>query len=107
MKQNNNVRQIAIFLLGTALGTTIGLILAALFTPYSGSETRERLKNQSTAWKDRVAAESDDFSQRIRYATDSWVAQMRDIADDLVERGQLSADEARTQINDLLEKVRS
>jgi len=105
MKQDN-VRHIAIFLLGTALGTTIGLILAALFTPYSGSETRERLKTQSTVWKDRLVSEGDDFSLRIRRATDNWVVQMRDIADDLVDRGQLSADEARTQINDLLAKVR-
>ena len=94
------------FLLGTALGTAVGMLLAALYTPYSGEETRERIKNQSAVLKDRVVAESDDFSSRIRSATDAWVAQLQEVADDLVDQGKMTTEEARAQIDALLAKVR-
>jgi gas vesicle protein len=102
----NKHEQAAIFLLGAALGTAIGLILATLFAPYSGQETRQLIKTRSADLKTKVIAESDDFSQRIRAATDDWVAQLREIADDLVAQGRMSADEARAQIDDLLIRMR-
>ena len=102
----HKTEQAAIFLLGAAVGTTVGLIIAALFTPQSGPETRQRIKERGIALRDKVVSERDEFSERIRAATDSWVAQMQTIADELVAQGQLTAGEARTQIDDLLAKVR-
>ena len=101
-----NYAQSAIFLLGTALGATIGLILAAILTPKSGPETRQYLKAQSFAFKNKVVQNSDDISQRIQAATDTWISQLRSAADDLVAQGHLSSEEADAQISEVLSRVR-
>jgi len=105
MIPNKNNTLIA-FLLGTALGTTIGMIITALFSPYSGEETRERIKTQSLALKDRAVMESDEFAARIHGATDEWLSHMQTVADDLVSQGKLTAGDARVQIDTILAKVR-
>jgi len=87
--KQNKYEQTAIFLLGAAVGTTIGLILAILFTPQSGPETRELIKTRGLALKDRVISEKDEFSHQVRAATDAWVAQLQTIADDLFEAWQV------------------
>lgn len=102
----NRYEQASIFLLGAALGTLIGIVVAALCTPYSGEEARKRILEQSVAIKDKALAGGDDFAARIRTVTDDWVAQLRVIADDLVRQGKMSADDARTQIDDLLTRLR-
>jgi gas vesicle protein len=97
----------AIFLFGASMGTVIGLVLAALYKPYSGLEQQTALYSRSQAWQQSVMPETDDVAQRIRQATDTWVAQLRQIADDMVAQGRLSSEEARSQVNELLAKVRS
>lgn len=103
----DKLQQTFVFLAGGILGTAIGLALVTLFTPYSGEETRNRIKTQSGALRNRAIAEGDDFAHRIRHATDNWVSQLRTIADDLVAQGKLTTDEARIQIDELLHKMRS
>jgi len=104
MKQQ--YEQSAIFMLGVAVGTAIGLILTLLFAPHSGEETRQLIKERSDTLKNKVLTDKEQFSQRIQTATDEWVAQLRAVSDDLVAQGRISADDARAQINDLLSKVR-
>ena len=103
MKQR--YEQTAIFMLGAALGTAIGLILALLFAPHSGEKTRQSIKERSVILKDKMLTDKDQFTKRIQIATDEWVAQLRAVSDELVAQGRISADDARTQINDLLNKV--
>ena len=106
MAQKKNNTLIA-FLLGAALGTTIGMIIAALYAPYSGEETRERIKTQSLAMKDRAMMESDEFAARIHGITDDWLSNMQSVADDLVAQGKMTAGDARAQIDSILAKVRN
>ena len=98
-----NYEQTAVFLFGTVIGTSIGLILASLNSAKRIQVTPPTLpaplKNKSLS--------SDDFSQRVQFATDTWVKQMRDIADDLVSQGRLTREEARTQMNELIHKLRA
>ena len=101
MKQQNE--QAATFLLGAA----IGLILALLFAPQSGEDTRQLIKDRSSELKDKALADKDHFTQRIQSATDEWITQLRTVTDDLVAQGRLSADDARAQINGLIAKMRS
>ncbi len=98
--------QTAIFLFGTIIGTSIGMIMAGLFTPQTGSDTRKRLKEQSLAFKFKLAQSSDDISSRIQSATDTWITQLRSAADDMVARGQLSSEEADAQITEVLTRMR-
>lgn len=105
MAQNKNNTLIA-FLLGAALGTSIGMIIAALFSPYSGEETRDMIKTQSLALKDRAVMESDEFASRIHDVTDEWLSNMQTVADDLVSQGKLTAGDARAQLDTILAKVR-
>ncbi len=106
MAQNKNNTLIA-FLLGAALGTTIGMIIAALFSPYSGEETRGRIRTRSLALKDRAVMESDEFAARIHGITDDWLSNLQNVADDLVSQGKMTAGDARAQIDTILAKVRS
>ena len=105
MKQQDE--QVAVFLLGTAIGTIIGLILTLLFAPQSGEDTRQLIKDRSYALKDKAIADKDHFTQRIQSATDEWITQLRAVTDDLVAQGRISADDAHAQINGLVDKMRS
>ncbi len=100
---NRQNEQVVIFLLGAA----IGLILALLFAPQSGEDTRQYIKERSNRLKDKAIADKDHFTQRIQNATDEWITQLRAVTDDLVAQGRLSADDARAQINGLIAKMRS
>lgn len=102
----NRYEQALIFVLGVALGTAVGAIIAVLYAPYSGEETRKRLLEQGVAIKEKALADGDDFAVRIRTVTDDWVGQLRAIADDLVKQGKMSAEDARIQIDDLLTRLR-
>jgi len=104
--QSNKKEQAALFLLGAAVGTAMGLILAMLFSPRSGPETRAWLRAKGSTLKERAVSEGDEFARRIQAATDAWVAQLQTVADELVAQGRLTAEEARAQIDDLLAKVR-
>ena len=97
----------AIFLFGASMGTVIGLLLAALFSPQSILEKQAAQRQENARHAYLAANEKDDVGQRIRAATDTWVSQLRHIADDLVAQGRLSSEEAKRQINELLAKVRS
>lgn len=81
------------FLLGAAIGATVGLIIGLLFAPQSNSDESNDL-------------ESDNFSERIRLATDEWLAKLRATASDMVVKGYISPEEASSQISGLLKKVR-
>ncbi|RME41148.1 MAG: hypothetical protein D6796_16210 [Caldilineae bacterium] len=106
LMQSSKKEQAALFLLGAAFGTALGLMVAVLFSPRSGPETRAWLRTQGSTLKARAVSEGDEFAQRIRAATDAWVSQLQAVADDLVAQGRLTAEEARAQIDDLLAKVR-
>jgi len=94
------------FLFGAAIGAIVSFIVGLLFTPQSGQTTRALLRDRSQALKTTIVNERDSFSERIRRATDEWIAKLRATADDMVAKGYLSPEEANTQINQILEKVR-
>ena len=101
---NNKNEQAAIFLLGTAIGTSIGLILATVFKPRPLSFSHVGLKAE--AYKLPALSSAENFSNRIQNATTHWINQLKAITNDLVASGQMQHDEADKQINEVLLKVR-
>lgn len=91
--------QAAIFLLGTALGTSIGLILATVFKPQPLSFLQDELVTIPPL-------NNNSYSTLIRNVTTEWINQLRAITADLVAAGYMQKDEANKQINELLLKVR-
>jgi gas vesicle protein len=96
--------RIAFLLLGAALGAAIAAVVAILYAPQSGEETREIIAERSRALGGRARSGSDDFMRRVREATDEWAAKLQAAADDLVAQGRMTAAEARTQMDEILSR---
>ena len=99
-------RSMTDFILGAAIGTIISLIIGLLLAPDSGQANRSYLQANSRSLKNKFSDDKDIFSARIRSATDEWLAKLRATASDMVSKGYLTTEEANSQINRLLEKVR-
>ena len=92
------------------LGALIGAGLALLFAPQSGEETQEEIR--ARAQKLRVAAEErmreaqltlEDRLENVREGVESRVELVRDA----VESGRVAAEEARTDLEDKLERSKA
>jgi gas vesicle protein len=92
-------------MLGAALGALAAAIVTILFVPQSGEETRELIAERSRQLGEQARSGGDDFVRRVRVATDEWAAQLQAAADDLVAQGRTTAEEARSQVNQLLSRV--
>lgn len=102
---SRSTERVALFLLGAALGALAAAIVTILFVPQSGEETRELIAERSRQLGEQAHSGGDDFVRRVRAATDEWAAQLQAAADDLVAQGRTTAEEARSQVNQLLSRV--
>jgi gas vesicle protein len=94
-------------MLGAALGALVAAVVAILFVPQSGEETRELIAERSRELGGRARSGGDEFIRRVRTATDEWAGQLQAAADDLVAQGRATAEEARGQVNELLSRMQS
>lgn len=81
MNSENNVNGFGWFLSAFALGTAVGVTVTLLTTPWSGRETRERLKNAALEVKNavgQVPAGIRDAAGRAATGTQAVMAQVRD-----------------------------
>ena len=60
-EQNNSISKLAYFLVGGG----IGAIIALLFAPRSGRETRDLIAQRAAEGKDRLSSASRDVSDRV------------------------------------------
>ena len=60
-EQNNSISKLAYFLVGGG----IGAIIALLFAPRSGRETRDLIAQKAAESKDRLSTASRDVSDRV------------------------------------------
>jgi gas vesicle protein len=96
--------RIAFLLLGAALGAAIAAVVTILYAPQSGEETRELIAERGRELGGRALSGGDDFMRRVREATDEWAAKLQAAADDLVAQGRMTAEEARTQMDEILSR---
>ncbi len=80
MSDNNGASKFAFFLAGLGMGA----ILALLFAPQSGKETREFIGQKAEEGRDHVTARG----RELRRTAEEWVEKGRKNADELVERGK-------------------
>jgi gas vesicle protein len=97
----------AFFLFGAALGALAAAMLALLYAPLSGEETRELLADRGRQLGRRARSGGDEFIRRVRDATDEWAAKLQEAADDLAAEGHMTPDEAHSQADDLISRVQS
>ncbi|UCC88126.1 MAG: YtxH domain-containing protein [Anaerolineales bacterium] len=97
--------RLAFFLLGAALGALVAAVLAILYAPQSGDETRELIVERGRQLGGRARSGGDEFIHRVREATDEWAAKLQAAADDLVAQGRMTAEEARSQVSEMLTRV--
>jgi gas vesicle protein len=97
--------RLAFLLLGTALGALVAALVAILFAPQSGEETRELIATRSRQLGERALGGGDEFIRRVREATDEWAAKLQEAADDLVAQGRMTAKEARSQVDEMLSRM--
>jgi gas vesicle protein len=97
--------RLAFFLLGVALGASVATVVAILYAPQSGEETRALITERGRQLGERTRSGGDEFIRRVREATDEWAAKLQAAADDLVAQGRMTAEEARSQFDQLLARV--
>jgi gas vesicle protein len=95
------------FLLGAAMGALAATVVALLYAPQSGEETRELIATRSRQLSRRARSGGDEFIRRVREATDEWADKLQAAADDLVAEGRMTPDEARSQVDDMISRVKS
>jgi gas vesicle protein len=81
MSENNGGSNVAFFLAGAG----IGAILALLFAPKSGRETRDYLSQRAVESRDKVAAKSQEY----RRQAEGYVDKAKDVVNK--QKDQLSA----------------
>ncbi len=97
--------RLAFFLLGAAFGALVAAIMTILYAPQSGEETRELIADRSRQLGGRARTGGDEFIRSVREATEEWAAKLQAAADDLVAQGRMSAEEARSQVDEMLSRV--
>jgi gas vesicle protein len=107
MDTSRTDQRFVLFLLGATLGALIAAVLVILYAPQSGEETREIITERSRELSKRARSGGDEFIHRVREATDEWAAKLQEAADDLVAQGHVTAEEARSQVDDLISRVQS
>jgi gas vesicle protein len=83
------------FLAGFILGTFAGAVLALLFAPAPGEETRERLRERGI----ELRGEAEHLAQRSRELLEERMARL----EEAVEEGRRAAEQTRQELRAKLE----
>ena len=76
------------FLVGFVVGGLAGAVVALLFAPQSGEETRAMIKDKSIELRDRASQTAEEAIERAEKAAAEARARAEELAADLRERGQ-------------------
>jgi gas vesicle protein len=94
------------FLVGFIVGGLSGAVVALLFAPQSGEETRALIKDKSIELRDRAQVTAEEAIARAEAAAADARARADDLARQLRERGQVVVDDVRERGKSAMEAVR-
>lgn len=95
------------FLVGFIVGGLSGAVVALLFAPQSGEETRALIKDKSIELRDKAQISAEEAIARAEAAAAEARARADDLARQLRERGQTVVDDARERGKAAVDAVRS
>lgn len=109
------------FLRGFIIGGAIGTVLALLYAPKSGRETREDLRGRMDDMYEKARDEYEVSLDRARQSYESTLTRLKDLEmdaknkaaevegmmGDLVERGKTSVDSSKSRLKDALHAAKN
>ena len=95
------------FLVGFMVGGLSGAVVALLFAPQSGDETRALIRDKSIELRDKAQISAEEAIARAEAAAADARARADDLARQLRERGQVVVDDVRERGKSAVESVRS
>ncbi len=94
------------FLVGFIVGGLSGAIVALLFAPQSGEETRALIKDKSIELRDKAQMTAEEALARAEAAAADARARADELAKELRERGQVMVDDVRERASSAVDAVR-
>ena len=94
------------FLVGFIVGGLSGAVVALLFAPQTGEETRALIKDKSIELRDRAQISAEEAIARAEAAAAEARARADDLARQLRERGQGVYEDVRERGKSAMEDVR-
>ena len=95
------------FLVGFIVGGLSGAVVALLFAPQTGEETRALIKDKSIELRDKAQMSAEEAIARAEAAAADARARADELAMQLRERGQGMVDDVRERGKTAVESVRS
>lgn len=83
------------FLVGFVVGGLTGAVVALLFAPQSGEETRALIKDKSIELRDRAASSAEDVIARAEAAATEARVRAEELAKEVRERGKSALEAVR------------
>jgi gas vesicle protein len=94
------------FLVGFIVGGLSGAVVALLFAPQSGEETRALIKDKSIELRDRAQVSAEEAIARAEAVAADARARADELAKQLRDRGQVVVDDVRERGKSAMEAVR-
>jgi gas vesicle protein len=94
------------FLVGFIVGGLTGAVVALLFAPQSGEETRALIKDKSIELRDKASASAEEVIARAEAAAAEARTRAEELAKEVRSRGREVMDEVRERGRDAVEAVR-
>jgi gas vesicle protein len=95
------------FLVGFIVGGLSGAVVALLFAPQTGEETRALIKDKSIELRDRAQISAEEAIARAEAAAADARARADDLARQLRERGNTMVEDVRERGKTAVESVRN
>jgi gas vesicle protein len=103
----NDRDEFGAFLVGFIVGGLSGAVVALLFAPQSGEETRALIKDKSIELRDKAQITAEEAIARAEAAAADARARADDLARQLRERGQEVVEDVRERGKSAVDAVRS
>jgi gas vesicle protein len=94
------------FLVGFVVGGLTGAVVALLFAPQSGEETRALIKDKSIELRDMAGTTAEETIARAEAAAAEARLRAEELARQVGDRGKIALDEARARSKDAVEAIR-
>jgi gas vesicle protein len=94
------------FLVGFMVGGLTGAVVALLFAPQSGEETRALIKDKGIELRDKASTTAEEAIARAEAAAAEARARAEELAKQVGDRGKVALEEARSRSKDAVEAIR-
>jgi gas vesicle protein len=103
---SNNDDEFGAFLVGFVVGGLTGAVVALLFAPQSGEETRALIKDKSIELRDMASTTAEETIARAEAAAAEARARAEELARQVGDKGKVALEEARARSKDAVEAIR-